>query len=186
MGMSITPYYLVYFLTGLHRFISGWNLSAFVPIYEHLIHWIYQVSVQDTHSISTMNKNHTENPEDNIKVVTLFTTANSIFFIGAAIGCFLAGKLAEKYGRRKLWLLHSIFILFSNTFLSLCVVINSVVILIVGRFLTGIHFGATGIMHTYIAELSTLKSRNTAATGLRTFVFIAATILYTIYMAGEM
>lgn len=77
--------------------------------------------------------------------------------LGAALGALMAGKLADRYGRKRLLIALSV-IFFSGTLL--CSLAPNAILMIIFRFLLGLAVGgASVIVPAYLAEIATASTR---------------------------
>lgn len=82
--------------------------------------------------------------------------------LGAAIGALVAGKLADRYGRKRL-LIGLALIFFSGTLM--CSLAPNAILMIIFRFLLGLAVGgASVIVPTYLAEIATAAIRGRLVT----------------------
>ena len=103
----------------------------------------------------------------------------SVLVLGAFLGSLSSGKLVNYFGRRKLLLYLSLMFIFGTIF---CVFANSVLFIIVGRFILGLTIGATSYtVPLYISEISTSEKRGSFViinslflTAAQAFSFIVA------------
>lgn len=91
---------------------------------------------------------------------TLWSGIVSIFLIGAGIGSLCGSWIADKFGRKKSFLIcGALFILASLCFM-LCRLINAIEMLVIGRFIVGLASGlTTTTVPLYLAELTPLENR---------------------------
>lgn len=77
--------------------------------------------------------------------------------LGAALGALMAGKLADRYGRKRLLIALSV-IFFSGTLF--CLLAPNAILMIIFRFLLGLVVGwASVIVPAYLAEIATASTR---------------------------
>lgn len=91
---------------------------------------------------------------------TLWSAIVSIFLIGAAIGSLCGSWTADKFGRKKSFLIcGALFILASLCFVF-CRLLDSIEVIIIGRFIVGLASGlTTTTVPLYLAELAPLENR---------------------------
>lgn len=100
----------------------------------------------------------------------------SAVLIGAIIGAFAGGSLADRFGRRKMIIFAAI--IFTGSAIGTSVSPN-VIILIIGRVVVGIAIGmASFIAPLYISELSPPKIRGSLVTFNQLFITIGIVISY--------
>ncbi|VDD75744.1 unnamed protein product [Mesocestoides corti] len=91
---------------------------------------------------------------------TLYAMISVIFIVGAAIGAFSCGILADKLGRKKSLLLNTSFGLLGAVISGLCVAMDNAIVLFVGRFISGLNAGITiGVASMYLTEMAPTNLR---------------------------
>jgi SP family galactose:H+ symporter-like MFS transporter len=100
----------------------------------------------------------------------------SAVLIGAIIGAFIGGSLADKYGRRKMIIFAAI--IFAGGAIGTSLV-PTILLLIIGRIVVGIAIGiASFIAPLYMSELSPSKIRGSLVSFNQLFITIGIVISY--------
>lgn len=95
----------------------------------------------------------------------IFGIVVSIFAVGGMIGCPLASWMTEKYGRKNALIFNAMFGIVGAALMGFSATANSVVMLIIGRFLIGINCGfATTASPTYVSEVAPVNMRGAFGT----------------------
>ena len=105
----------------------------------------------------------------------------SAVLIGAIIGAFFGGKLADRYGRRNMIMIAAI--IFGGSAIGTALSPN-VIVLIIGRIVVGIAIGmASFIAPLYVSELSPPKIRGSLVSFNQLFITIGIVISYLVDLA---
>ena len=105
----------------------------------------------------------------------------SAVLIGAIIGAFFGGKLADRYGRRNMIIIAAI--IFGGSAIGTALSPN-VIVLIIGRIVVGIAIGmASFIAPLYVSELSPPKIRGSLVSFNQLFITIGIVISYLVDLA---
>jgi SP family galactose:H+ symporter-like MFS transporter len=105
----------------------------------------------------------------------------SAVLIGAIIGAFFGGKLADRYGRRNMIIVAAI--IFGGSAIGTALSPN-VIVLIIGRIVVGIAIGmASFIAPLYVSELSPPKIRGSLVSFNQLFITIGIVISYLVDLA---
>ncbi|XP_065081978.1 solute carrier family 2, facilitated glucose transporter member 3-like [Ochlerotatus camptorhynchus] len=96
---------------------------------------------------------------------TFFSVVVSIFLIGGVVGSLGGAVIADKFGRKKSYLLCGILHTVGGFCFIFCRELKSVELLLLGRMLVGLAAGlTTGVLPMYLAEVSPTKLRGTIST----------------------
>nr|AVD66394.1 glucose transport protein [Echinococcus granulosus] len=91
---------------------------------------------------------------------TLYALVSVVFIVGAAIGAFSCGFLADKLGRRNSLHMNTVIGLLGAILSGICVNIKNAVVLLVGRFISGLNAGVTiGVASMYLMEIAPTSTR---------------------------
>lgn len=108
----------------------------------------------------------------------IFASLSSVFVIGGFIGAVITGQGCNIYGRLKTMRLMSLFFVVGSI---LETVAESVLTLIIGRFLTGLGAGtATVVTPLYISEISPPKLRSLSGTITQTMICLGILLTQTL------
>nr|CAB3266206.1 solute carrier family 2, facilitated glucose transporter member 1-like [Phallusia mammillata] len=94
----------------------------------------------------------------NLKVLWALTV--SIFAVGGMFGSFLAGYMANYFGRRKSLLINNLFAIVGVLLMTTSKLAGSYEMIILGRFVIGINCGLnTGLAPLYLTEIAPIEYR---------------------------
>lgn len=131
-------------------------------------------------------------PAPNIKEFMNQTTPNlnleigysltSVFFvIGAAIGAFGCGFVADGIGRRNGLLLNTVIGLIGSILAGTCTLLHGVAVLFIGRFISGLNSGITiGVASMYLMEIAPRDIRGIIGACHQLFVTLGIFVSYVV------
>ncbi|XP_072921481.1 solute carrier family 2, facilitated glucose transporter member 11-like isoform X2 [Hemitrygon akajei] len=107
----------------------------------------------------------------------LWSIIVSIFTLGGLLGACLGGHLAIKFGRKRTLLIINIFILAGSTLMGASKLAGIFELLIVGRFLVGLHSGVSlCVQPLYLGEIAPKAWRGAIVMGISIFLTLGILI----------
>ncbi|XP_064419207.1 solute carrier family 2, facilitated glucose transporter member 9-like [Latimeria chalumnae] len=88
-------------------------------------------------------------------LTVLYSFTVSIFAIGGLVGSLLVGMLVSRFGRKGTLVNSTVLVFLAGVLMGFSKVINSLEMVIIGRFITGIHSGiALSVVPMYLGEIA--------------------------------
>ncbi|CAM9846789.1 unnamed protein product [Lampetra planeri] len=98
-------------------------------------------------------------------LTTLWSSTVAIFTVGGMIGAFSVGLFVNRFGRRNSMLVNNILAVIGGVCMAFTKLASSFELLIVGRFIIGIHCGLlSGFVPMYVGEISPTSLRGAMGT----------------------
>ncbi|XP_072239864.1 solute carrier family 2 member 15b [Leuresthes tenuis] len=102
----------------------------------------------------TLLDRHDQTPDENILTI-LYSITVSIFAIGGMTGALLVGKLVTKYGRKGTLVRSTMLVFIGGSLMGFSRWCRSPVMVISGRFVTGVHSGISlSVVPMYLGEIA--------------------------------
>lgn len=119
------------------------------------------------------------------KVTTIFSIAVSIWAIGGLVGGLIAGLLADRFGRKGSMLYNNIIAFIAAVLMGCSKPASSYILLIVGRFVSGINCGINTILPTmYLSEISSVAQRGALGVVHQFFVVVGILVSQVMGLPG--
>ncbi|XP_055629804.1 solute carrier family 2, facilitated glucose transporter member 3-like isoform X2 [Toxorhynchites rutilus septentrionalis] len=132
----------------------GFNLGVINALSEYIKEW-NNATLYEQHRISFSTN----------ALNTVLATIVSIFLIGGVLGSLGAAFMADRFGRKKSYLLCGVLQTLGGVCFLCCRTFSSITVLLIGRIIVGISAGlTTGILPMYLSEVSPTKLRGTIST----------------------
>ncbi|KAM3182123.1 hypothetical protein ACTXT7_013040 [Hymenolepis weldensis] len=108
-----------------------------------------------------------------------YSLTSVYFIVGAAIGSFSCGFIADKLGRRNGLHINTVIGLVGAVFAGICSFISNVYVLFIGRFISGLNAGITiGVASMYLLEIAPTDIRGLIGACHQLFVTIGILLSY--------
>ncbi|KAK1124960.1 hypothetical protein K0M31_006304 [Melipona bicolor] len=128
---------------------AGYNIGVLNNA-AHLVGAFCNESIKERYDINVS--------KSALKIV--WSSVVSIFLIGGAAGSFLSSWIADRYGRKGALCVGNIFGIIGAGMFFLILKLNSIEILLAGRFFVGLSGGfATSVVPMYMSEIAPLRLR---------------------------
>uniref|UniRef100_A0A8C4NFD5 Major facilitator superfamily (MFS) profile domain-containing protein n=1 Tax=Eptatretus burgeri TaxID=7764 RepID=A0A8C4NFD5_EPTBU len=148
------------------RWVTGWLLLSSFGAAIGSFQYGYNIGVinapqrviQDFYNESWIER-HKE-PINEETLLSLWALSVAIFPVGGMLGSFAVDALSTRLGRRNGMWVNNILALLAALLMGFSKIASSLELLIVGRFIIGLHCGlVTGLVPMYLGEISPISLR---------------------------
>ncbi|KAH0624149.1 hypothetical protein JD844_007585, partial [Phrynosoma platyrhinos] len=143
--------------------------NAYFYCFDIEYHILYLSGIIMTHYakvlgiLSERDSNIESKRDDALKnptVIMLWSLSVAMFAVGGMISSFTVGWIGEKMARVKAMLLVNVLAVAGNVFLAVAKMGPAHVLIVIGRFLTGLHCGlSSGLVPLYVGEIAPIALR---------------------------
>ncbi|MGH0117190.1 UNVERIFIED_CONTAM: hypothetical protein FKN15_046111 [Acipenser sinensis] len=124
--------------------LYGYNLAVVNSPAEH---------IKEFYNRTWLSRNHTGLSEETLTLLYSFTV--SVFAIGGLLGSLLVGMLVTKFGRKGTLVYCTVLVFIAGALMGFSRICHSLEMVIIGRFVTGIHSGiCLSVVPMYLGEIA--------------------------------